>query len=109
MSAKSTEAAPPAIGNGGKDFLTLYCVTHPQDKMLALVVAEDGSDAIAVCVEDGLVWASGKCQVKRIHKRVADPRGMVDVMETAGGAGNSKNATRLFEHGVQTEKPIRQL
>lgn len=91
------------------DFLTLYCVTNNRDTALALVVANDGADAIQVCIEDGLQWAQGNCQVRRVHKRVSDIRGVVDVMETAGGSGNSKNAVRQFRGGVQIEKPQRQL
>ncbi len=79
-----------------EDFLTLYCVLNATNTALALVVAKDGRDAIQVCVEDGLPWAMKNCQVTRIHKRVSETRGMVDVMETAGGSGNSKNCTRQF-------------
>lgn len=92
-----------------QDFLTLYCVLNARNTALALVVAKDGADAIKVCVEDGLPWAMANCQVTRIHKRVSETRGMVDVMETAGGSGNSKNTTRQFNGGVQVEKPHRQL
>lgn len=70
---------------------SLYAVRDRHDTEVILVVAEDGADAVRLCVADGgFEWAAKSASVLRVHRSMAEPRGVIDVLTTAEGAASGR-------------------
>lgn len=85
-----------------RNYPTLYMVNGVKDGVIVLVVARDGGHAVQLCIEEGYAWATGRVHVVRIHKNISGDCEVIDILEIAGGRGNSKNRLRDFDAGKQT-------
>lgn len=91
-----------------RNFPTLYMVRGNHDSHIVLVVAKSGEHAVQMCIDEGYDWALRQTQVVRIHKNINGECEVVDILEIAGGRGNTKNRARQFDATVQVDgvKPL---